>query len=157
MFGEIFKFFNPPTTKWRFFKFFAKSNENLNFNGYFSNFANIKHLVSLSCIIWANESYLIEYSSYEKAAFTISGSSNKQLLKFWLFNCSNFETTFVKNFIEIPPGFKIYSERTDKVSALRQYLWSEFSRQWNNGPLIVTWNSYGRAFCFLNFVKWRKY
>ena len=123
----------------------------------FPNFANIKHLVSLSCIIWANVSYLVEYSSYEKAACTITDSSNKQLLKFWLFNCSNFETTFVKNFIEKPPGFKIYFERTDKVSPLRQYLWSEFSRQWNNDPLIVTWNSHGRAFYFLNFVKWRKY
>ena len=33
------------------------------------------------------------------------------------------------------PGFKIYFESTDKVLPLHEYLWSENSRQWNNGPL----------------------
>ena len=59
-----------------------------------------------------------------------------QLLKFWLFNFSNFQTTLVKNFMKKLPGFKTYFESTDKVVLLHQYLWSKISRQWNNGPLI---------------------
>ena len=92
-----------------------------------------------------------------KPVFTITGSSNIQLLKFWLFNSSNFQTTFVKNFTKKLPGFKIDFESNDKFLPLHQYLWSEISRQWNNGPLKFFWNLYGRAFCFLNFVKWGKY
>ena len=43
------------------------------------------------------------------------------------------------------PGFKIDFESTDKVLPLHQYLWSEISRQWNNGPLIF--------FFFLKFAR----
>ena len=86
--------------------------------------------------------------------FTITRLSNLHFLKFWHFNFSNFQTTFVKIFTKKPPGFKIDFESTDKVLPLHQYLWSEISRQWNNGPLKFFWNLYGRAFCFLNFVKW---
>ena len=42
----------------------------------------------------------MEYSSYEKVVFTITRLSNIQLLKFWLFNFSNFQTTFLKSFME---------------------------------------------------------
>ena len=38
--------------------------------------------------------------SYEKPLFTITGPSKIQLLKFWRFNFSNFQTTFVKNFMK---------------------------------------------------------
>ena len=68
--------------------------------------------------------------------FTITGPSNIQLLKFWLFNFPNFHITFFKNFMKRLPGFKIDFESTDKVLPLHQYLWSKISRQWNNGPLI---------------------
>ena len=93
----------------------------------------------------------MEYSSYEKAVFMITGSSNIHFLKFWHFNFSNFQTTFVKIFTKKPPSFKIDFESTDKVLPLHQYLWSEISRQWNNGPLIFFffWNLHGRAFCYL--------
>ena len=36
----------------------------------------------------------------KKALFTITGPPNIQLLKFWLFNFSNFQTTFVKNLLK---------------------------------------------------------
>ena len=38
--------------------------------------------------------------SYEKPLFTITGPSKIQLLKFWRFNFSNFQITFVKNFMK---------------------------------------------------------
>ena len=113
-------------------------------------------MVSLNWVIWAKISYLIQYSSYEKAVFTITGSWNIQLLKFRLFNFSNFKTAFVKNVMKKFPGSKIYFESADKVLPPHQHLWSEFSRQWNNSPLIIFFfffNLRARAFCFLNFVK----
>ena len=51
-------------------------------------------------------------------------------------------------------GFEIWFESTDAVLPFHKYLWSEISRQWNNGPLNFFWNSHRRASCFLNFVKW---
>ena len=146
MFGQSFKFFAPPTTKWRSLKFFAKLNGNHMSWLIFPNLASIRHLVSLNCIIWAKVRQLIEYSSYGKALFTITRPSNIQLLKFWLFNFSNFQTTFVKNFMKKLPGFKTYFESTYK-STFETY----------NGPLIFLKNLHKRAFCFLNFVKWGKY
>ena len=73
-----------------------------------------------------------------KKVFTITGSPNMHFLKFWHFNFSNFQTTFVKIFTKNPPGFKIDFEmliNTDKFLPPHQYLWSEISRHWNNGPL----------------------
>ena len=70
-----------------------------------------------------------------KKLFTITRSSNLHFLKFWLFNFSNFQTTFVKMFTEISPGFKIDFESADKILRIHQYLWSEISRKWNNGLL----------------------
>ena len=67
--------------------------------------------------------------------FTITRSSNLHFPKFWHFSFSNFQTTFVKIFTRKPPSFKKYSESADKVLRIHQYLWSEISRQWNNGPL----------------------
>ena len=67
--------------------------------------------------------------------FTITRSSNLHFLKFWHFNFSNFQTTFVKIFTKKPPGFKIDFESADKVLRIHQYLWSEISRKWNNGLL----------------------
>ena len=92
-----------------------------------------------------------------KPVFTITGSSNIQLLKFWIFNSSNFQTTFVKKFTKKLPGFKTDFESTDKFLPLHEYIWSEISQQWNNGPLNFFLNLHVRAFCFLNFVKWGKY
>ena len=87
--------------------------------------------------------------------------TSNEILKFWLFNFSNFAIAFVKNSMKKLPGFKIYFERSDKVLLPHQYLWFEFSRHWNNGPLIFFfyflfffWNLHWRAFCFLNFVNY---
>ena len=101
-------------------------------------------------------SWLIEYSSYEKAVFMITGSSNMHSLKFWHFSFSNFQTISVKIVTKKSPGFNIDFGSTDKVLPLHQYLWSEISRQ-----LTALWifflNLHGRAYCFLTFVKWGKY
>ena len=43
---------------------------------------------------------LSDMKSYEKPLFTITGRSSIQLLQFWRFNFSNFQTTFVKNFMK---------------------------------------------------------
>ena len=75
--------------------------------------------------------------------------TSNEVLKFWLLNFSNFEIAFAKNSMEKIPGFKIYFERSDKVLLPHQYLWFEFSRQWNNGPLIF--------FFFFFFETWIKY
>ena len=80
----------------------------------------------MNCIIWAKVSLLIEYSSHEKAVFTITRSSKLHFLKFWRFNFSNFQTNFVKIFTKKRPGLQIYFESTDKVLRIHQYLWSKF-------------------------------
>ena len=156
MFDESFKFFDPPTTKWRSLRFFVKLNGN---HILMANFSKLRKYQTFGFIELHNLSkgQFIEYSSYEKSLFTITGPSIIQLLIFWLFNFSYFQTTFVKNFLEKLPGLKIYFVSTDKVLPLHQYLWSEISWQWNNGPLNFFWNLRGRVFCFLNFVKWGKY
>ena len=97
------------------------------------------------------------FKLWKNYVYNYRAISNIQLLKFWLFNFPNVHITFFKNFMKRLPGFKIDFESTDKVLPLHQYLWSEISRQWNNGPLNFFWNLHGRAFCFLNFVKWGKY
>ena len=99
---------------------------------------------------------MIEYLSYEKAVFTFTGPPNIQLLKFWLFNFSNFQTTFAKNFMKKLPGFKIDFQSSDKVLPLHQHLWSEIFRQWSNSPLKPFWHLHGRAFLLLKFCKRRE-
>ena len=91
---------------------------------------------------WKSWNYILRNSKktqthvMEKALFPITGPSNIQLLKFWLFNFSNFLTNFVKNFMKKTSRFQnIDFESTDKVLPLHQYLWSEISWQWNNSPL----------------------
>ena len=151
MLGESVKFFGRPTTKRQTFKFFSKLNGN---HILIANFSKLCKYQTFGLIELHNLSkgQLIEYSSYEKTMFTITGASNVQLLKFWLFNFPNFHITFFKNFMKRLPGFKIDFESTDKVLPLHQYLWSKISRQWNNGPLIFLffffyfWNLHGRAF-----------
>ena len=113
MFGESFKFFDPPTTKWRSFKFFAELNENHTLMANFSKFRKYKTFG------------LTEFHNWARVK-----------LKLWLFNFSNFPTNFVKNFMKKFPGFKIDFESIDKVLPLHQYIWSEISQQWNNSPLI---------------------
>ena len=136
VFGKSFKFFDPPTTKWRSFTFFAELNGNRILMANFSKFRKYQTFGLSELHNWA----------------TVK-------LKFWLFNFSNFPTNFVKNFMKNLPGFKIDFESTDKALLLHQYLWSEISREWNNSPLIFFffWHLHGRAFSFLNFVKWGKF
>ena len=149
MFGESFKFFDPPTTKWQPFKFFAKLNGNHILMATFPKLCKYQtfglielhnfgkgQLADRIFKLW--KSYVYDYRT-------------------WLFNFFNFQTTFFKNFMKRLPGFKIDLESTDKVLLLHQYLWSEISPQWNNGLLNFFWNLHARAFYFLNFVKWGKY
>ena len=68
--------------------------------------------------------------------FTITGPSNIQLLKFWLFNFPNFHITFFKNFMKRFPGFKIDSESTDKVLPLQQYLFYNLKFLDNETPAL---------------------
>ena len=79
----------------------------------------------MNCIISVKTSYLIEYSSYEKAVFMITEPLKMKLLKFRLFSFSNFQTTFVKNVMKNLPGFKIDFESTDKVSPLLKFIDNE--------------------------------
>ena len=82
--------------------------------------------------------------------------SNMQLLKFWLFNFSNLQTTFIKDFRKKNPGFKIYVGSTDKGLPIQQYLWSEISRQWNNSILIFFFFKFARkSVLLLTFCQMR--
>ena len=137
MLGESFKFFDPPTTKWRCLKFFTKLNGN---HILMPNFSKLRKYQTFGLIQLHNlkkcqlavrifklwKSYVYDYRGLEHTT-----------LKFRLYNFSNFQTTFVKNFMKILSGFKKYFESTDKVLPLHQYLWSEISRQWKvSWPLI---------------------
>ena len=56
--------------------------------------------------------------------------SNTQLLKFWLFNFSNFQTTVVKNFMIKIPGFKRFTASLIFIiwnfSTMKQWLFKFF-------------------------------
>ena len=87
----------------------------------------------------------------KKLCLRLLGRWTYIFLKFWHFNFSIFQKTFLEKFMKKLPGFKTYFGSTDKVLALHQYLWSEISWQWNNDPLNFFWSLHGRAICFLNF------
>ena len=87
----------------------------------------------------------------KKLCLRLLGRWTYIFLKFWHFNFSIFQKTFLEKFMKKLPGFKTYFESTDKVLPLHQYLWSEISWQWNNDPLNFFWSLHGRAICFLNF------
>ena len=155
MLAESFKVFDPTTTKWRFFNFFCEIERKPHFKlRKYQKFVLIElHSLSEGQLadwifkLW--KSCVCDYQVVEHTFFEIL-----------TFNFPNFQTTFVKNFRKKPPGFKIDFESTDKVLLLHLCLWSEISRQWNNASLnffFFFWNLHGRVFCFLNFVKWRKY
>ena len=87
--------------------------------------------------------------------FTITGPSNIQLLKFWLFNFSSFQANFVQNFMEKVPGFKTDFEVLIKFYCFTniydlKFLDNETTVLW----FFFIWNFHGSAFCFLNFVIW---
>ena len=153
MYDESFKFFDPPTTKWRPFKFFAKLNRN---HILMVNFSKLrKYTFGLIELHNLSKGQLPDriFKLWKSCVYDYRGPSNIQLLKFWFFNFSNFQTTFVKNFMKKVLGFKI----SFKVLPIHQYLWSEISRQWTMALWIFFRNLHRRAFCFLNFVKWGKY
>ena len=87
----------------------------------------------------------------KKLCLRLLGRWTYIFLKFWHFNFSIFQKTFLEKFMKKLPGFKTYFGSTDKVLPLHQYLWSEISWQWNNDPLNFFWSLHGRAICFLNF------
>ena len=151
MIGKSFKYFDPPTTKWRpFHFFFVKLNGNHILMTNFSKLRNYQ-IFGLMELHNLSKGQLADriFKLWKSCVYDYRAVEQK-LLKFWLFNFSNFQTTFVKNFMKKLPGFKTDFESTDKVLRLRQYLWSEISQQWNNSPLNFFWNLHGRALRFLN-------
>ena len=54
------------------------------------------------------------------------------------------------------PGFIIDFESTDNVLLLQQYLWSEISRQWNNGPLKFFLKFEQKSILLLKFCQMRE-
>ena len=93
------------------------------------HFSKLRKYQTFGLIELHNLSQLIEYLSYEKAVFTIAGSSNIQLLKLWFFNFSSFQTTFDQSFMKKLPGFKIDFESTDNFFPLHQWNASTM-KQW---------------------------
>ena len=138
MFGESFKFFDPPTTKWRSFKFFAKLNGN---HILMANFSKLRKYQTFGFIELHNLSKgqlvdrtfkLWKISVYDYGAVKHTNSdflifpTFKQLLSKILWK--NFQVS------------KYVLKVLKKVLPLHQYLWSGISRQWNNGPLNFLWN-----------------
>ena len=160
MFGKSFKFFGPPPTKWRSFKFFAKLNAN---HILMANFFKLRKYQTFGFIELHNLSkgQLADgiFKLWKSSVYDYRADLRLRLPIIWLFKFCNFQTTFVKNFMKKLPGFKMYFESTYKILPLYQYFCSKISRQWNNSPLIFFffWNLQGRALRFLNFAKWEKY
>ena len=112
MLVESFKCFDPPTTKWRPFKFFAKWNGNHISMASFSKLCKYQTFALIKLHNFSKGWLADRIFSYEKVVFTMTGSSNKHFLKFWHFNFSKFQTNFVKIFTKKPLGFKIDFEST---------------------------------------------
>ena len=157
MFGESFNFFDPPTTKRWSFNFFAKLSGNDILIANFSKLRKYQTLVLIGLHNLSKSQLADRIFKLWKSCVYDYRAVEHTTLKFWFFKFFNFRTTFVKNFMKKLPDFKIYFESTDRDLPLHQYLWPKISRKWNNGPLHIFWNFYGRTFCFLNFVKWGKY
>ena len=132
---KISSFFDSPTINWRSFKCFCEIEPKPHFNGWFFQISQISRSFGLIELHNLSKGQLADrIFKLWKRCVHITWSSNIQLLKFWLFNFSNFQTSFVKNFMKKLPGFKTDFESSDKVLLLHQYIWSEISRQWNNSP-----------------------
>ena len=148
MFVESLKFFDLPTTKWLSFKFFEKLNENhilmINFSklSKYQTFGLIElHNLSKGQLadrifkLW--KSCVDDYRVVEHTTFEI-------LTCYFL----NLQKTFVKSFfLKLPIKFYHFSNIYDL-----EFLDNETTALW-----LFFWNLYGRAFCFLNFVKQGKY
>ena len=131
MFGESFKFFDPPTTKWRSFKFFAKLNGNHILMANFSKFRKYQtfglielHNLSKGQLadrifkLW--KSCVDDYRVVEHTAFEI-------LTSYFL----NLQKTFVKSFfLKLPIKFYRFSNIYDlefldnEATALRLFFWN---------------------------------
>ena len=128
MFGESFKFFDPPTTKWWSFKFLAKLNGTHILMTIFSKLSKYQTFG------------LIELHNLSK------GQLDDRISKLWK-SC-----VYVYRAAEHTIDF----QSSDKVLPLHQHLWSEIFRQWSNSPLKPFWHLHGRAFLLLKFCKRRE-
>ena len=96
MFGESFKFFDPPNTKRWSFNFFKKLNKN---HILIANVSKLFKYKTFGLMAWHN---LSKGQSADrilklwKSCVYDYRPSNMQLLKFWLFNFSNLQTTLSK-------------------------------------------------------------
>ena len=82
------------------FKFFVKLNGNHILMANFSKFPKYQTFGFIELHNLSKGQLIDRIFKLSKAVLTITGPSNIQLLKFWLFNFSNFQTTFVKNFMK---------------------------------------------------------
>ena len=82
------------------FKFFVKLNGNHILMANFSKFAKYQTFGFIELHNLSKGQLIDRIFKLSKVVLTITGPSNIQLLKFWLFNFSNFQTTFVKNFMK---------------------------------------------------------
>ena len=158
MFIESFKFFDPPTTKWRAFKFFAKLNGN---HILVANFFKLRKYQTFALIELHNLSkcqladrifkLLKNYSSYLRLP-----SSRTYI--FWNSDILIFPTfeRVLSKFYEKTSRFLNNFENVDIFLPLHQYLWSKISRQWNNCPLNFFETCTEEPFASY-FVKWGKY
>ena len=110
VFDGSFKFFDPPTTKWRPLKFFVKLNGN---HILMANFSKLRKYQRFGFIELHNLSKgqlvdrtfkLWKISVYDYGAVKHTNSD------FLIF--PTFKQLFVKNFMKKLPGFKIYFEST---------------------------------------------
>ena len=124
MFVESFKFFDPPTTKWRLFKFFAKLNGNYIL---MANFSKLRKYQTFGLIelrdlskgqladrifkLW--KSYVYDYRAIKCTTF--------EILTFYF---SQLSYNFFQKFYEKTSGFKIDSESTDKVLPFSRFIYN---------------------------------
>ena len=86
VFGESFKFFDPPTTKWRSFKLFSKLKGNHILMANFPKFLKYQTFCLIELHNVSKGQLVERIFKLRKSCVYDSGSSNIQLLKFWLFN-----------------------------------------------------------------------
>ena len=144
--------FDSPSTKWQSFNFFAKLNGNHIFMANFPKLCKYQtfdliKLHNLSKVKLADRIFKLW-----KAVYTITGSSNIHSLKFDIF-----------------PTFKrLLPKFLRKTSRFQNRFW-KYWQSFTASPIFMIWNFstmkqqpfefslHGRAFCFLNFVKWGNY
>ena len=82
----------------------------------------------------------------------INGPLKTLVFYFLLFRFSKIKRLIIKNLMKKPPNFIMDFKSSYKVLVYYKFLWSENSRQWNNGPFKKFLKSAWKcvlAVCFL--------